>query len=193
MQPLTRRETLTGASALGVASLAGCLSAGGDSNDDGSTDDGNGDDTDENGGGGNGDESGNGDENGSDDGTGGENGDENGDNGGGSTGIVDSSLETVESSCGRLDGGESDVTVTDTTVTVEGWIGGLSNPCHEAVLGEVTLEDRELLVSVGVRSTLGENEACADCIGEVSYEAEISLEEPIDAENVRVTHPGGRR
>jgi hypothetical protein len=101
------------------------------------------------------------------------------------SGIASRSVETLEATCGGADNHE--VTREDGTVTVEGTIP-TSNPCHEAVLGNLSLAGGVLAVEVGVRSTGGPREICPSCIGEVSYQAEIVVEAGTSVDSVDVSH-----
>ena len=101
------------------------------------------------------------------------------------SGIAGRSIETLEATCGGVN--DHEVTREDGMVIVEGSIP-TSNPCHEAVLGTVSLADGSLAVEVGVRSTRGPRELCPDCIGEVSYRAEIALEAGTSVDSVDVGH-----
>lgn len=174
MTECTRRDALAGAVALGAVGIAGCVTGSGDTPnpdpENGSAPDDNGNDstTPE--------DSGNG-------------GSDPADSGAVDNSVVNSSIETTAATCGNLDGGSETVSVTNTTVTIDGTRGGLSNPCHEAVLGAVRFENGELTVEVGTRSTAGPDEACITCVGTVEYEVTVELESAISAGDVRVTAP----
>lgn len=99
------------------------------------------------------------------------------------TGIVDQSIETVEATCGGRNTHES--TVEGNSVTVDGTFS-VSNPCHEATLGGVSLDNGTLSVDVGARSTLGDDEICPQCIGEVTYRVEVTLADGTTVDNVSV-------
>lgn len=180
MTTYTRRDALAGAVTLGAVGVAGCVTGSGDTPDpeNGSSPD----DGDNNSSSPNDsendtatpDDSGNGTGNPADS-TGSENT------------VVDASIETTDATCGNPDDGSATVSVTETTVTIEGSRGGLSNPCQEATLGAVGFESGELTVEVGTQSTAGPNEACVDCVGTVEYVATIELEASIPADDVRVT------
>jgi hypothetical protein len=100
-------------------------------------------------------------------------------------GVASRSIETGEATCGGADSHE--VTRGDGRVTVEGTIPA-SNPCHEAVLESVGLSGGSLSVVVGVQSTRDEGEVCANCIGEVTYRAEVTLEAGTSVDSVGVRH-----
>lgn len=175
MTDYTRREALAGALTLGAVTVAGCVTGSGDTpdpeNDSSSNDDGNGTATPDD----------------SENGT-----DASGDSNDIDTAVVDSSVETTSATCGNPGDSSADVSVTNTTVTVEGTRGGLSNPCQEAALGSVGVADGVLTVEVTTNSTAGPNEVCVDCVGTVEYVATVELESTISAENVRVTGPSSQ-
>lgn len=168
MSNLTRREALLGFAAVGSAAVAGCVS-------DDETDDGNGGGT------------GNGDENGND--TNGENGTENGEDMDGEDDVTpelgDSSIETVNTSCGTGD----DVTLKrgESTMTLEGTLP-TSNPCYDATLEDVALDGDHLTVKIGAEPLDG---GCMSCVGIVEYVADIELEGIDGVAAVTVDHSGG--
>lgn len=66
------------------------------------------------------------------------------------------------------------------------------NPCHEATLDAVSVDGETLHIDIGVTSTLGADEDCAQCHGAVGYEATID-HSPAAIESVVVDHTFGDR
>lgn len=160
---MKRRTVLAAAAASATASVGGCLADGG-SDEDGDGDDGDGAD--------------------SDGGDGGGDGDGSGVDG---SGITDRSIETTERTCGSQDVSRASMTVADGAIVVEGTLSA-STPCHDAVLSSALLEDRTLRIGVDVSQQDG---VCQQCIGEISYEATVELDDPRDLDSVQVSHAGG--
>lgn len=128
----------------------------------------------------------------SDDGNSGDESDDTDDNDDGSDGSGEYdlpvvSVETLDADCGT-DEETTDATVEDDALVVEGVIVA-SNPCHEAVVTDATYADGVATVAVGVSSTLAENEACMDCLGQVSYEVTLDVED-VTVDEVVVDHEG---
>jgi hypothetical protein len=100
-------------------------------------------------------------------------------------GIASHSLTTVEATCG----GRETHTVgrNGRTVVVEGAFT-TPDPCHEAVMTNLAVENRTLSVEVGGRSTLDSDELCSNCLGEVAYRADITLESGVTVDQVDVRH-----
>jgi len=154
MKGLTRREALAGATALGAVAVAGCVS----SNDDDNTENPESDESQDNGG------------------TTQENGEDNQGPEKTELELVGTALAATDGSCGS--GDQVEASVTDGDITLSGKVP-VSNPCHEAVLGDGTLEDGSLSITVGVESTSGDTETCALCLGVVDYEATLELSEEL--------------
>jgi len=104
--------------------------------------------------------------------------------------VGDSSLETIDAGClsgerqwtvrvWRIDGG----------ISVDGVLQA-PNPCHRAVLNDVSVVDGTLTVDVGAESTLSDNEACAQCVAQVQYTASVSVSNVNGLSRVSVDHPG---
>ena len=108
-----------------------------------------------------------------------------------STPVTGGSIETVDTGC-RTDGKDPIVVeFGDDVITITGTLS-TENPCHEPVLGSVTVEDDRLSVAVDARSNDGDGTACADCLGAVSYEARVEPVDPSGVTTVTVDHiPGG--
>jgi hypothetical protein len=104
--------------------------------------------------------------------------------------IASSTIETTDARCGGTD----DATVTRTAdgFAIEGTIP-TSNPCHEATLGEVTITSAGLEANVGTESTLEEGQACAQCIGEVAYRVDVTVDNADGIASVKVNHGGGEQ
>lgn len=191
MTRIRRRELLAGATAMSALVVSGCLSRareelGGQSDpteDPGDTDlgggteptDGNGTDPTD----------GNGDEPAADQSVEGADASD-------SPGIDDASIETLGSDCGSPDDGGITVDVTENTVAVDGVLPA-PNPCHEAVLVDMGLEDETLSVVIDVADTTAEDEGCVMCHGKVEYLAEVEPVDLSEIESVAVTHETGNR
>ena len=157
MRTLTRREALAGATGLGAVAIAGCVSSNDDNEDDGG-DAANSDPQSEN------------DQ---------ENGGESRDNGDGpetELELVGIELTETSGSCGS--GDQVEASAVDGDITLSGKLPA-SNPCHEAVVRDGTMEDGSLSMTVAVESTSGENETCASCLGVVDYEATLEFSEEL--------------
>jgi hypothetical protein len=103
--------------------------------------------------------------------------------------IEQASIETVDTGCGS---GDEAITIDfdDGEVGVTGVVS-TPNPCHEAVLDSVTVEDDHLSVVVAPRSTLQEGDVCVQCIGAIEYEARIVPSDVSAVETVTVEHASG--
>jgi hypothetical protein len=243
MTEYTRRDALTGATALGALVLAGCVaddggestgssdggdqgddegpsgetetSAGGPGESDGVTGNGvdsqaeSGDESDdgdeervergadEGGEGGvngraDGDED---DERGDEDGDGGNEDDERGDEDDrdrrgpvdGQEVVLGHTVETTDSGCTTKSIGTArkrGVTRTDGGVTVEGSLV-TSTPCYAAVVESVSYDSGDLTLAVSAEPEPG---VCIECIGEITYEATVSLSEGVTVDTVSVAH-----
>lgn len=183
---MNRRRFLAGASAA-VVGLAGCLAE--DGTDDGTDGGDEGNQTNGNDGSG----SDGSDNDGGDEIDGGEN---NGDNNDGDEtdgseidlpdGVATASIQTSETKCGTSDADRFDADLGE-TVTITGTLSA-PNPCHEAVFGELALDGDELAVTIDVKDT--SDEMCEACIGEVSYEATIELDDS-EATTATLDHATG--
>ena len=100
-------------------------------------------------------------------------------------GIASHSLTTVEATCGGRETHE--VTRDGRTVVVDGSFA-TSHPCHEATTTNLAVANGTLSVEVGGRSTLGPDELCSGCLGEVTYRAEVTLESGVTVDTVDVSH-----
>lgn len=91
-------------------------------------------------------------------------------------------VETLETGCAT---GENSIGATrdGDIVSVEGVIDA-PDPCHTAVVSDISLDNSELEVAVGVEPR---NNLCQQCLGEVTYEATIDLD-GADVERVVVDH-----
>jgi len=101
--------------------------------------------------------------------------------------VSSSSIETIATACAGQDAGDASVTLSDGTVTVEGTIGA-PDPCHDAVLQNVGVEDDELRVEVGRTAVEG---TCTTCTGEIDYRATIQAEDAGGLATCTVDHDGG--
>lgn len=103
--------------------------------------------------------------------------------------VLDYSVETTKTGCtaGSIGTGRGElVSQTEGTVTAEGSVV-TSTPCHRAVIDGVSYSDGELALVVDVESTLGPDELCVQCIGQITYEATISVAEGVAVDSVSVT------
>jgi hypothetical protein len=150
MRELTRREALAGATALGAVAVAGCVSNSDDDEDPASND--------------------------PETSTSQDNGEDAGEEQETPLELLGTELTANDGSCGS--GDQVEATVTDGDVTLSGKIPA-SNPCHEAVLRDGTMEDGSLSMTVEVESTSGEGESCAQCLGVVDYEATLEFSEDL--------------
>lgn len=102
------------------------------------------------------------------------------------------SIETVDASCSTGEERERLVAASRTAdgVTVDGVLE-TPDPCHRAVLAGTSMTDGQLRVDVAPESTLGEDEVCQQCLGEVQYAVEVSLSNPGALSGVTVGHAGG--
>jgi hypothetical protein len=168
MTELTRRKVLLSTAAIGAAGLAGCV---GDSDSDG-----------------NGDAAGNGNGSGNDtddDGT--ENGTDSTENNG--IDHPDVALETVGAGCAEGDSDSVEIESDNESITVTG-ITPAPTQCHEAVLQEATFEESSFTLVIDVRDVSGE-EMCAQCTGELEYEASLTPENAADISEGTVRHVRG--
>lgn len=101
---------------------------------------------------------------------------------GGSKPLAESSIETVDASCGTES--SASVSFADGEVSVTGEIEA-SDPCHEAVFGDVSLADGGLTVNVQASET--DADSCQQCLAVVEYSAGFSFEDA-GPERVTVTH-----
>lgn len=119
-----------------------------------------------------------------------------GDDSGESGGIDEYSIETTEAGCTnetpagdepeRVDAAdETEFSVADDTVTVDGALLA-PNPCYEPYIESASYEDEVL--SLVIATEIEEEQYCQDCIGEIQYEATVSLTEGTVVEDVSVTH-----
>lgn len=97
------------------------------------------------------------------------------------------SIETRQTGCQSSDLGVADASIDDDVVTVDGVIEA-SNPCHEATLEGVTIENQQLSLRIDVASTLAEGEVCQQCLGQVAYRATVEVAEASQLEDVTVDH-----
>lgn len=98
------------------------------------------------------------------------------------------SVETLDTAC-ATENETADGTLDSGLVTVEGLVEA-SNPCHEVEVTDLRLDGQTLTVEVDVESTLDEGAACQDCIGQLEYEATISVDDD-PVETLIVDHVPG--
>ena len=104
----------------------------------------------------------------------------------GATTVEATALSTVDAACG--DEESAAVTVEDDVMTVDGALTA-PNPCHEAVLGDVSVAGDQLSIHVGAVST-GED-LCIECVGRIEYEATVTLRDADALGSVHVIHADG--
>ena len=104
--------------------------------------------------------------------------------------IIDDSIETVDSDCGSDSDDWIEVDPGEETILVQGVLSA-SNPCHEAVLEDVAIEETRLSLVVDVRSTLEEGDVCVECVGSIAYEALIGVTDADALDSVHVDHVTG--
>jgi hypothetical protein len=104
------------------------------------------------------------------------------------TPVTDASIETVDSGCRTDDERPTAVEFSDEVITITGTLM-MGNPCHEAVLESVTVDDERLSVAVDAQSTLDDDAACVDCLGAIDYETRIELADQSGITMVVVDHP----
>lgn len=104
----------------------------------------------------------------------------------GATTVEATDVITIDGACG--DEESAAVAVEDDIVTVDGAITA-PNPCHEAVLGNVTVAGDQLSIHVDVVST-GE-EVCIECVGRIEYEATVRVRDADALGSVHVIHADG--
>jgi hypothetical protein len=159
-----KRRTLLAGVATGAVGLSGCLAEGngGDGDDSENTD---------------------GSEDGGNDGDGGDT------NTGGSNppSIEDSTIRTTAKNCGSTDAGEATAKRENGEITVEG-LTTASNPCHEAILDSVEIQNRQLVVRVDVERT---DQVCQQCIGEIEYRATVTVSNAGALHGTTVEHVDG--
>ena len=104
----------------------------------------------------------------------------------GATTVEATDVITIDAACG--DEESAAVAVEDDVVTVDGAITA-PNPCHEAVLGNVTVAGDQLSIHIDVVST-GE-EVCIECVGRIEYEATVRVRDADALGSVHVIHADG--
>jgi len=105
-------------------------------------------------------------------------------------GVDDTSIETVDSSCGPDDDGDVAADFGAEATTISGTLPA-PTPCHEAVIDSTAVDGGRLSIVVGVRSTREEGMGCIECVGAVTYEARIEPSDPSTVTAVTVDHATG--
>lgn len=99
---------------------------------------------------------------------------------------VDSDFTVTDQSCGTGENAAS-ISFGDRNVTVDGTIRG-SNTCATAVLDSIEWPGDTLTVSVkATQMETTETVACAQCITDIGYTADLSIDGPLPA-RVKVIH-----
>lgn len=102
--------------------------------------------------------------------------------------IRGTSIETLDTDCGST--GDASVSPESDRIVIDGTIVA-GNPCHEAVLVDAAVRDGELRVGIDVESTLGEDEVCIQCVGEIEYRAIVEVTDVEQLASVIVDHVDG--
>jgi hypothetical protein len=109
--------------------------------------------------------------------------------------VLGHSIRTVETGCASGAGdkrqavADTEFSRSDGVVTVSESLTA-SNPCHEAYIERVGYDDGTLLLTVGAEKALEEGQYCAQCLGEIQYEASVEVAPEAAVETVSVTHLG---
>ena len=105
------------------------------------------------------------------------------------TGVSVDAFETTLTDCAQ---GDEQIAVEKEgeQLTVQGRIEA-SDPCHEAVLEGVTVDDETARMRVDTESTLGDDEMCQQCLGHITYETLLTPDDETNIEDVRVEHSSG--
>lgn len=101
--------------------------------------------------------------------------------------VLGHTVETTDSGCTTKSIGTArkrGVTRTDGGVTVEGSLV-TSTPCYAAVVESVSYDSGDLTLAVSAEPEPG---VCIECIGEITYEATVSLSEGVTVDTVSVAH-----
>jgi hypothetical protein len=85
--------------------------------------------------------------------------------------VMSSSIETRDASCGS--GESASVSFESGAVSVSGSIPA-SDPCHEAVLADVSVTDGAMSVNVATAET--DSDTCQQCLAVVEYDVSVSFE-----------------
>lgn len=101
--------------------------------------------------------------------------------------LVDESFEITNAGCGQQTN-EAAVEFADDSVVVTGTVPG-ANACYVAELADASFDHEEGTLDVTVASVedAEEDEACADCIAEIDYEATFAFDGGLPA-TVNVVH-----
>lgn len=85
--------------------------------------------------------------------------------------VASSSVETRDASCGSEE--SASVSFAGSDVSISGSIPA-SDPCHEAVIANVSLESSALTVNVEAVET--DSDACQQCLAAVEYGVDVAFE-----------------
>lgn len=100
------------------------------------------------------------------------------------TALGDSDVETVDTDCLTGELSDPEIEIGEAVVEVTGSIRA-PDPCHDAVLADVRIEDGTLVIEVDVAER---DEICVQCVGEISYAATVAVDDPDALDDVRVEH-----
>lgn len=104
--------------------------------------------------------------------------------------LVESSIETVDTECATGDDDRVQADRSSDRFEIDGRIPA-STPCHRALIDAATVDDRELIVEIGLESTLAEDESCIQCLGRISYRASLEVRGAHEIERLTVKHADG--
>lgn len=97
---------------------------------------------------------------------------------------VSSDIVTIDTDCGTEHADHS-WSLEGDTVVIDGYRPA-PNPCHEATIEEVLVVSDTLVVDLGIDSTREQDEVCIECVGKISYQATVEVENPAALETVEV-------
>ncbi len=109
----------------------------------------------------------------------------------GSDDLAETVIKTTLADCGDPDDETALAIEAGNAVRILG-VTQAPNPCHEATVTSVEVEDGQLSVTVDVESTLATDEECIQCHGAIGYEL-IVERDPASIETLIVTHEEGDR
>jgi hypothetical protein len=101
--------------------------------------------------------------------------------------VLNHTVETTDTGCTAKSLGTArkrDVSRADGVVTVEGTLV-TSTPCHSVIVESVRYNSGDLALAVSVEPQPG---VCIECLGEITYEATVTLSEGVAVDTVSVTY-----
>ncbi len=100
---------------------------------------------------------------------------------------VDGEIETTGTDCASPEPHTSAIERDAAQLHLTGQLEA-PTPCHRAVLGGIVVDGTTLAVSIGVESTLEEDQECIQCVGSIAYEATVEVASIDDLEVVTIHH-----